>query len=80
MSNEYEGFTIKELEDLISGLTLQQRELRQEKLAIQTVLSRKQQAAEAARKASTMTPGEKEALLQVLQAEGITTSEEFGEI
>lgn len=80
MSNEYEDLTIEQLEACIASLTLQQRELRQEKLAIQNVLDRKQQAAEAARKAGMMTAGEKAALLQVLQAEGITTSEEFGEI
>lgn len=80
MSNKYEDLTIEQLEAGIASLTLQQRELRQEKLAMQGVLDRKQQAAVAARKASTMTPVEKAALLQVLQAEGINTTEEFGEI
>lgn len=80
MSNDYEAMSIEELEAAISELTLQQRELKVEKLALQAVLSRKQDEAEAARKASAMSPGEKAALLQLLQADGITTSEEFGEI
>jgi hypothetical protein len=80
MSNEYEEFTIDELEAAISAITLEQSQLKQQKLALHAVLDRKMQAAEAARKLATMSDGEKAVLLQVLQAEGITPSEEFGEI
>ena len=80
MSNEYEDFTIEELVSAIAAITLEQGRLKQQKLAIHAVLDRKMQEAEAKRKMATMSDGEKAALLQVLQADGITTEEEFGEI
>ncbi len=80
MSNEYEEFTIEELEAAISAITLEQSRLKQQKLALHAVLDRKMQAAEAARKLATMSDSEKAALRQVLEAEAIATAEEFGEI
>jgi len=80
MSNEYEDFSIEELEAAIAAITLEQSRLKQQKLAIHSVLDRKMQTAEATRKLAAMSDSEKAALLQVMQAEGIPTAEEFGEI
>lgn len=75
-----EEMTIEELEAAINGIGTQQRELAVEKRRLQAALSGKVLVADAERAVAKMSDDEKHILLQTLNAQGISSGENFGQI
>lgn len=78
--SDFSKMSIEELEQHVYDLCAEEAELRAEKREAQAALGEKQEAAALKARIDGMEDAEKAALAQALEAEGVASDEEFGEL